>query len=196
MSLSASSKKALYDAIREIKGASLVQPEVDAIERILEGSAGSIDLKASPRAIAFIHGFEKLVLEAYKDPGSKNGLPITIGWGTTVDEDGKPISLGATWTRAKADRLFARDFAITEAAVVQLVRPRATNQAQFDAMVSLAYNIGVGAFAGSTLLRKHVAGDFAGAAAEFKRWNKNDGKVMAGLTRRRAGERAIYEGKA
>jgi len=80
--------------------------------------------------------------------------------------------------------------------VAELVHERSTTQAQFDAMISLAYNIGVPAFSKSTLLRKHLAGDFAGAAAEFPRWNQNDGKVMAGLTRRRAGERAMYEGRA
>ena len=59
-------------------------------------------------------------------------------------------------------------------------------------MVSLAYNIGMGNFSASTLLRKHKAGDHAGAAAQFAVWNKANKKVMAGLTRRRAAEAALY----
>ena len=58
-------------------------------------------------------------------------------------------------------------------------------QSQFDAMVSLAYNIGAGAFLKSTLLKKVNAGDFAGAGEEFLRWNKAGGKEVLGLTRRR-----------
>lgn len=59
-------------------------------------------------------------------------------------------------------------------------------------MVSLAFNIGTSAFATSTLLKKHLAGDYAGAAAQFARWNKAGGKVLAGLTKRRAAEAALY----
>ena len=59
-------------------------------------------------------------------------------------------------------------------------------------MVSFAYNVGVGNLSASTLLKKHKAGDFKGAAAEFARWNKAAGKVMTGLTRRRAAEAALY----
>jgi GH24 family phage-related lysozyme (muramidase) len=67
-----------------------------------------------------------------------------------------------------------------------------TSQHQFDAMVSFAYNIGVANLAGSTLLKLHKAGDFAGAQQQFGRWNKAAGKVLPGLTRRRAAEAALY----
>jgi lysozyme len=60
-------------------------------------------------------------------------------------------------------------------------------------MVSLAYNIGSGAFGQSTLLKKHIAGDYAGAAREFAKWNKAAGQVLAGLTKRRAAEAALYQ---
>lgn len=68
----------------------------------------------------------------------------------------------------------------------------ATTQHQFDAMVSFAYNVGIGNLTKSTLLKLHKAGNYAGAADEFATWNKAAGKVMAGLTKRRAAEAALY----
>ncbi|KQD16250.1 lysozyme [Acinetobacter baumannii] len=65
-------------------------------------------------------------------------------------------------------------------------------QNQFDALVSLAYNIGSGAFKGSTLLKLLNKGDYKGAADQFLVWNKAGGKVMKGLVRRREAERALF----
>ena len=65
-------------------------------------------------------------------------------------------------------------------------------QSQFDAMVSLAYNIGAGAFLKSTLLKKVNAGDFAGAGEQFLRWNKAGGKEVLGLTKRREREKQLF----
>ena len=151
-------------------------------------------LLPSAKAIDLIHSFESLKLNSYRDPGSRNGLPITNGWGTTVDENGEPIPLGAVWTREKADRLFARDLARFSQKVAALLGSAPTTQNQFDALVSFAYNVGAGegGLKTSTLLRKHMAGDYAGAKAEFARWNKNDGKVLNGLTKRRAAEAGLY----
>lgn len=156
--------------------------------------APSGGLVPSAKAIDLIHGFETLELNAYRDPGSRNGLPITNGWGTTVGETGEPIRLGEVWTKEKADRLFARDLAKFSRNVAALLGSAPTTQNQFDALVSFAYNIGYGegGLKTSTLLHKHKAGDYAGAKAEFARWNKNDGKVLNGLTRRRAAEAALY----
>ena len=69
-----------------------------------------------------------------------------------------------------------------------------TSQNQFDAMLSLAYNIGMANFGPSTLLRLHNAGEFAAVPAQFLRWNHQAGQVLAGLTRRRQGEADIYQG--
>jgi lysozyme len=66
-------------------------------------------------------------------------------------------------------------------------------QNQFDAMVSLAYNIGLGAFKNSTLLRQLNRGNFVGASQEFLRWNKSNGKPLLGLTRRREREKLLFE---
>jgi lysozyme len=67
-------------------------------------------------------------------------------------------------------------------------------QWQFDALVSFAYNCGIGNLKSSTLLRKVNKGDFAGAAREFGKWNKAGGRVLTGLTRRRAAEATLFEG--
>jgi len=65
-------------------------------------------------------------------------------------------------------------------------------QGQFDALVSFAFNLGIGALAKSTLLKKHLVGDYAGAAREFAKWKFGGGKVLAGLVKRRAAEARLY----
>lgn len=177
--------KAVFDAARTIKGKPLTQADVDLMNRAL---SGDVQMRTSQAGIDLIHSFEQLRLDAYKDPGSKNGLPITIGWGSTRDETGKPIALGTRWTKERADARFAADLAEEEAAVARLA-PK-TTQGQFDALVSFQYN--TGALASSTLLKKHNAGDYAGAKAEFAKWVYNDGKKMNGLVRRRQAEADLY----
>lgn len=149
-------------------------------------------MKASQCAIDLIHSMEQFHANAYKDPGSKDGLPITIGWGSTSDLFGRPIKLGAVWSRETADAKFAQDLAKFEGGVLHALNGAPTTQGQFDAMVSLAYNIGVGAFSKSTLVKKHVAGDYTGAKAAFASWKYNDGRAMNGLIKRRAAEAEMY----
>ena len=79
-----------------------------------------------------------------------------------------------------------------EKAVLDGLGGKPASQEQFDAMVCLTYNIGPAAFARSTVLRKHNAGDFPAAAKAFLMWNKAGGKVLRGLTRRREAEAALY----
>jgi GH24 family phage-related lysozyme (muramidase) len=124
---------------------------------------------------------------AYPDPGS-GGDPWTIGWGTT----GADVKKGAVWTQQQCDDRLAGDVARFGTKVAALVGGAATTQPQFDAMVSFAYNLGIGNLASSTLLRKHKAGDYKGAAAEFGKWTKAAGKVLPGLVKRRAAEAALY----
>lgn len=126
-------------------------------------------------------------MQAYPDPAS-GGDPWTIGWGST----GPDIKQGVIWTQQQCDARLAADLAEFSASVADAIGGAATTQNQFDAMVCFAYNVGLGNLRGSTLLKKHKAGDYAGAADEFGRWNKAAGKVMAGLTRRRAAEAALY----
>jgi GH24 family phage-related lysozyme (muramidase) len=148
-------------------------------------------MRTSQAGIDLIHSFEGLRLKAYPDPGT-GGSPWTIGWGSTTDEQGRPIEPGTVWTRERADARFRQHLAQFEQAVRNALGDAPVTQNQFDAMVSLAYNIGRAAFRRSTLVRKHRAGDYAGAAREFLRWNRAGGRVMAGLTRRREAEARMY----
>ncbi len=142
-------------------------------------------MKISPAGRDLIARNEGLRLEAYRDVVGV----WTIGYGDT----GPDVVEGLTITKAEAirrldDRL-EREFG---AAVNKGIGSAPTTQGQFDAMVSLAYNIGVGAFRKSSVRREHVAGNYEAAADAFLMWNKAGGTVWAGLTRRRGEERKLY----
>jgi lysozyme len=115
----------------------------------------------------------------------------TIGWGST-HHGGHDIDSDTIWTLEECSEAFAKDMREFEHAVRHLVKVP-LEQTQFDALVSFAYNCGEGNLAKSTLLKKVNAKDFVGAADEFKRWNKGGGKVLAGLTRRRASEALLFQ---
>lgn len=140
------------------------------------------------QATAIIQSLEDCRLVAYPDPGT-GGEPWTVGWGAT----GAGIGPGTTWTQEQANARFDADLARFDTGVMRAVKvPVAPHERA--ALISFAYNVGLGAFSRSTLLRKLNAGDKAGAAKEFARWNRANGKVMAGLTRRRAAEAALFQG--
>lgn len=141
---------------------------------------------------SLVRTFEGCRLTAYLP--TPNDRP-TIGWGSTFDDRGRPVRLGHSITQAEADAWLDAELDATARQVWSLLRGAETRIAQFDAMVVFAYNIGLGAFAKSTLLRLHRAGDFVGAAAQFGRWNKQGTTVLKGLTRRRAAEAALYSGR-
>lgn len=155
--------------------------------------------RISAEGIALIKRFEGCArrrpdgrLEAYPDPGT-GGAPWTIGWGAT----GAGITKGTIWTQAEADAWFDKHIQRYAADVVRALGSaiERTSQRQFDALVSFHYN--TGAIGRATLTAKHKAGDYAGAANEFHRWNRAGGRVLPGLTRRRAAEAAVYrEGSA
>lgn len=142
----------------------------------------------SAHALESMALYEGFRANAYPDPGSRDGHPWTIGFGST----GPDIRKGMVWTRRQAMDRMLQDVRRFEDGVEKAIGDAPTTQAQFDAFVHFAYNIGIAAFSRSTLLKKHKAGDYAGASREFGRWNKNDGKVMAGLTRRRNEESRMY----
>jgi len=132
-----------------------------------------------------IKEFEGCKLEAYPDPAT-GGEPITIGVGHTGG-----IKLGTTITQTQADEYLVSDVAHAANAINQMVSVDMT-QGEFDALCSFAFNLGIGNLKSSTLLKKLNAGDKQGAADQFLVWNKAAGHVMAGLTRRREAERALF----
>jgi lysozyme len=119
---------------------------------------------------------------------------LTIGWGHT-NHHGRPFDKTARWTQQDCDDVFAEDMAGFEEQVNSIVKVP-LKQHQFDALVSFVYNVGVGNLRSSTLLRKLNGGDYQGAALEFHRWNRSNGKVLTGLVRRRAAEALLFQGIA
>jgi lysozyme len=153
------------------------------------------DLTVSDAGLKLIKSFEGCEkkagrghFRAYVDPV---GIP-TIGWGHT-NATGRQFDLTAVWTQAECDDALREDLEKFEAGVRNLVRVE-LEPFQFDALVSFAYNCGIGNLKSSTLLRKVNKGDFAGAASEFGKWNKAGGRVLPGLTRRRAAEATLFAG--
>jgi len=142
-------------------------------------------VKTSERGKEAIASHEGCVLTAYPDPGT-GGEPWTIGVGHTGG-----VKRGDCITNAEAMDLLADDLQAAEAAVNSAVKVP-ISQHEFDAMVSLTFNIGAGAFKSSTLVRLLNAGDRRGAGDQFLRWNRAGGRVMAGLTNRRKDEREMF----
>lgn len=145
-------------------------------------------MKAAPDALAvsldLVRRFEGCRLRAYQDVA---GI-WTIGWGETLN-----VVEGMVWSQRQADAALERRVAEFLLAVLRrcpalhLAPPQRT-----AACVSLAYNIGVGAFSASSVCRKTMRQDTTGAADSFLLWDKAGGRKVAGLARRRAAERALY----
>jgi len=145
----------------------------------------------SDEGIKLIHSFESLRLVGYKDPGSRSGKPFTIGWGSTRIFD-RPVELGERITKEQADAQFNKDLAYFEDAVKQYVKVPIT-QGIYNALTSLIYNIGVAAFINSTCLRRLNNKNYVEAAEALKWFKKGgDGKVLAGLVRRRQAEADLF----
>ena len=141
----------------------------------------------SKTGIDLISSFEGIRLNAYDD-----GVGVwTIGIGTTIYPNGVKVKKGDKCTLEQAHEYLAHDMIEFEKTVNDSVKVP-LSQNQFDALVSLAYNIGSGAFKNSTLLKKLNAKDYVGAADQFLVWNKGGGKVLKGLVRRRDAERALF----
>lgn len=196
-------RKAVFDTVRGMLGRSFTAPEIAQLDRVLDTMVGGPPERSiGPEGLELIQAFEGCAkrqsdgsIIAYPDPGT-GGAPWTIGWGSTIDEEGKPIKPGTVWTQERADKRFAAHVAEFAEQVDALLGDTPATQNQFDALVSLAYNIGVRALSTSTLMTLHRAGDYAGAAAQFLRWNRAGGRVLAGLTRRREAEAKLYRGAA
>lgn len=137
---------------------------------------------------------EGLRLEAYPDPGSKDGKPWTIGYGTTRIE-GQPVWQGLRITKGEAEMLFQADAIETMREILRVVKVP-LNDKQLGALTSFVYNFGLTKFSKSTLFKKLNSGDYAGAAAEFPLWiHGSGGAVLGGLVKRRQWERDLFEGR-
>lgn len=147
-------------------------------------------MKTSNQGIALIKAHEGVRLTAYADPGKGWAIP-TIGYGHTSAAGPPAVYKGMKITQAGADEILRRDLAKFEGYVNAAAKVPLT-QAQFDALVSFTFNLGPGHLRSSTLLRKLNAGDYQGAADQFPAWNKSGGKVLPGLVKRRAAERALF----
>jgi lysozyme len=140
------------------------------------------------KGLALIKKFEGRRLTAYRDCANV----LTIGYGHT----GPDVKPGMKITQAQADELLRHDLAAAEAGVRKCVGLATTNENQFAAMASLAFNIGLGGFAKTTVLRKHAAGLHEAAADAFILWDNITvrGRLVRsdGLARRRLAEKALY----
>jgi lysozyme len=147
-------------------------------------------------SIDLIKSFEACKLKAYECPTSlafttKSKKFFTIGWGNTYYENGNKIKQKDVITQQRADELFEYTLNEFEKEVTKLVRVKLTDN-QLGALVSFAYNTGMGNFGSSTLLKKVNAKDFAGASGEFGKWVKGGGKVLNGLVTRRKREAELF----
>jgi lysozyme len=139
-------------------------------------------MRLSSDGLRLIKAHEGLRLSAYKCPAGV----WTIGYGHT-----RTAREGMTINTQQADALLLRDVRTFEQGVaVALTKP--ATQAQFDALVSFAFNVGLAGLRRSSVLRAHNAGDYQAASRAFSLWNKAGGRELPGLTRRRAEEAALY----
>lgn len=188
--------KHIFDFLRKISGGKLTQKQVDAADKLIATAYDDLndvlgiatdEMHISPSGIDLICNFEGKRLTAYDD-----GVGVwTIGFGTTVYPNGIKVMKGDTCTEAQAKTYMAHDLKKLEATVNKAVTVQ-LNQNQFDALVSLAYNIGTNAFSKSTLVKKLNANDIRGAADQFDVWVNAGGKRMQGLVNRRAKEKALF----
>ena len=189
--------KQIFDFLRKISGGSLTQKQVDAANQVIAKATDSTvanmlgivvdEMLVSNLGIDLICDFEGKRLVAYDD-----GVGVwTIGFGTTIYPNGIKVKKGDVCTEAQAKAYMAHDLKKFELAVNNGVTVL-LNQNQFDALVSLAYNIGTNAFKNSTLVKKLNAGDYRGAADQFDVWVNAGGKRMQGLVNRRTKEKALF----
>jgi len=147
-------------------------------------------MSVNAETIAHLKRWEGCKLTAYPDPGSKNGEPWTIGYGHTSDSF-LMVRRGLTITQAQADAALMHDADEAATAIKRLVKVPLTDN-QTGALVSFVFNIGIGAFSKSTLLKKLNAGNFNAVPGELAKWVKNDGKTLSGLVNRRAAEAGLW----
>ena len=160
-------------------------------------------MKVSENALAMIRHHEGVRMRPYRCPASL----WTVGVGHLLypAQAAMPVSdrlqfpLRAeddrVWTAEQVDALLAQDLVRFERGVARYCPAGFAHQGKFDALVSFAFNVGLGNLQRSSLRMKHNRGEFEEAAEEFMKWTKAAGKVMRGLVNRRLDERRLYLGK-
>jgi GH24 family phage-related lysozyme (muramidase) len=143
-------------------------------------------MKISQAGIDLIKNFEGCSLKAYKVDGAGEKY-WTIGYGSY----GPHVKEGQVITKAQAEELLKEELERFVKGVDELVKVE-LNSNQEAALISFAYNCGLGNLKSSTLLKKVNAKDFKGAANEFGKWNKAGDNVLKGLVRRRAAEKELF----
>ena len=141
-------------------------------------------MNVSKVGVDLIKRFEGCKLIAYQDSVSV----WTCGWGST----GPDIHIGTMWTQEQADKRLMDHLELVEGCIERSVKVP-LNQNQFDALACWIYNLGCGNFQASTLLKKLNAGDYAAVPDQIRRWNRAGTNVLAGLTKRREAEAALFQ---
>ena len=188
-------KKEIFDYLRKLSGGALTQAQVTATDFLLSINFDAVKnmlgipeaMSISSKGIDLICEFEGEQLIAYDD-----GVGVwTIGFGTIKYPNGVRVKKGDTCTLDQAKEYMRHDLIEFEHTVNSSVKVP-LNQNQFDALVSLAYNIGSNAFKSSTLVKKLNTGDYQGAADQFNVWVNAGGKRMQGLVNRRDREKLLF----
>ncbi len=178
--------KIIFDEFRKLAGGKLTQAQVDKINALIDEIQVK-SMRVDNEGIDLIGQFEGLRLNSYDD-----GVGVwTIGWGTTVYPNGQKVKKGDKITLEQAKQYKAHDLTKFEKAVNDAVKVP-LNQNQFNALVSLAYNIGESAFTNSTLVKRLNDGNYKAAADQFLAWVNAGGKRMQGLVNRRNKERELF----
>ena len=187
--------KTIFDYLRKLSGGVLTQAQVIATDKLLSIDFDAVknmlgipeSMSVSNKGVDLICEFEGEQLIAYDD-----GVGVwTIGFGTIKYPNGVRVKKGDTCTLDQAKEYMRHDLIEFEHTVNSSVKVP-LNQNQFDALVSLAYNIGSNAFKSSTLVKKLNSGDYKGAADQFNVWVNAGGKRMQGLVNRRDREKLLF----
>ena len=157
-------------------------------------------MKVSAAAIRMIKHHEGVRTRPYQCPA----LLWSVGVGHVIDpshaavkyEERRSLPIPAGWDRTltmdEVDAILAQDLAKFERGVARLCPAALGNQGQFDALVSFAFNVGLGNLQRSSIRMRYNRGDIEGAADAFLMWTKAAGRVLPGLVKRRNDERSMF----
>lgn len=176
----------MMSALRSAPAASSGPALPSSLSGLVPASSSKTSYQTSEAGLTVLGRYESCRLRAYRDI---RGI-WTIGRGDTRPDVVEGLEITQVEADARLKRRLAQEF--EPAVLTAITRPE--RQCEFDAMVSLAYNIGVAAFAASTLVRVFNASDTQSAADQFPRWNKAGQQSVLRLRRRRCAERSLFLG--